>query len=129
MDVRTEYGLSHGRNLLTGDAQRSGESYSPNGYDNPYCRVWTHHYQYDSLDKRMRPFMDVNGFMLTKDFHKWANFKNTKTTKITVKNDKNEDVEIETKEYGWKDDTDGWRLSVLGDNGFVNITPKFQGGG
>ena len=129
MDVRTEYGLSHGRNLLTGDAQRSGESYSPNGYDNPYCRVWTHHYQYDSLDKRMRPFIGVHGFMLAEDFHKWKNFKNTKTTKITVKNEKNEDVEKEKKEYGWKDDTDNWRDSVLGKNGFVNITPKFQGGG
>ena len=129
MDVRTEYGLSHGRNLLKGDVQREGKSYSPNGYDNPYCSVWTHHYQYDSLDKRMRPFVDNNGVVLAKDFHKWENFKNTKTTKITVKNEKNEDVEIEKKEYGWKDDTDNWRDSVLGKNGFVNITPKFQGGG
>ena len=129
MDVRTEYGLSHGRNLLKGDAQR-GDSYpSKNGYDNPYCRVWTHHYQYDNLDKRIRPFVDNNGVVLAKDFHKWENFKNTKTTKITVKNEKNEDVEIEKKEYGWKDDTDNWRDSVLGKNGFVNITPKFQGGG
>lgn len=130
MDVRTEYGLSHGRNLLKGGAQRNNGSYpSKNGYDNPYCRVWTHHYQYDNLDKRIRPFVDNNGVVLAKDFHKWENFKNTKTTKITVKNEKNEDVEIEKKEYGWKDDTDNWRDSVLGKNGFVNITPKFQGGG
>lgn len=129
MDVRTEYGLSHGRNLLKGDAQRNGGSYPQNGYDNPYCRVWTHHYQYDNLDKRMRPFMDGEESVLVEDFHKWENFKNTKTTKITVKNEKNEDVEIEKKEYGWKDDTDNWRDSVLGKNGFVNITPKFQGGG
>ena len=74
MDVRTEYGLSHGRNLLKGDVQREGKSYSPNGYDNPYCRVWTHHYQYDNLDKRMRPFMDGEEPVLVEDFHKWENF-------------------------------------------------------
>ena len=141
MDVRTEYGLSHGRNLLTGDAQRSGKSYSPNGYDNPYCRVWTHHYQYDSLDKRMRPFIGDHGFMLAEDFHKWKNFENNKRynvselTELTaedielgVSSSKNYNV-ISKKEYGWKDDTDGWKDSVLGENGFVNITPKFQGGG
>lgn len=141
MDVRTEYGLSHGRNLLTGAAQREGKSYSPKGYDNPYCRVWTHHYQYDSLDKRMRPFMNDNGVMLAENFHKWKNFKNDKRYNVSeltdltakdialgVSSSKNYNV-ISKKEYGWKDDTDGWRLSVLGDNGFVNITPKFQGGG
>lgn len=127
MDVRTEYGLSHGRNLLKGDAQR-GDSYPQNGYDNPYCRVWTHHYQYDSLDKRMRPFMDNKEDVLAEDFHKWKNFKDNyyvdgyDTTKLPY-------TPQMTKGYGWKDDTDGWKDSVLGKNGFVNITPKFQGGG
>lgn len=136
MDVRTEYGLSHGRNLLTGDAQR-GDSYPQNGYDNPYCRVWTHHYQYDSLDKRMRPFMDGEEPVLAEDFHKWENFHNYAyyldgydelTAEINGKIIKSRNPRFK-KEYGWKDDTDGWRLSVLGKNGFVNITPKFQGGG
>ena len=136
MDVRTEYGLSHGRNLLTGDAQR-GDSYPQNGYDNPYCRVWTHHYQYDNLDKRMRPFMDDGGVVLARDFHKWENFHNYAcyldgydelSAEINGKIIKSRDPRIK-KEYGWKDDTDGWLLSVLGKNGFVNITPKFQGGG
>ena len=137
MDVRTEYGLSHGRNLLKGDAQRSGGSYPQNGYDNPYCRVWTHHYQYDSLDKRMRPFMDGEESVIAEDFHKWENFHNYAyysdgydelTAEINGKIIKSRHPRIK-KEYGWKDDTDGWRLSVLGKNGFVNITPKFQGGG
>lgn len=136
MDVRTEYGLSHGRNLLTGDAQR-GDSYPQNGYDNPYCRVWTHHYQYDSLDKRMRPFMDGEEPVLAEDFHKWENFHNYAyyldgydelTAEINGKIIKSRHPRMK-KEYGWKDDTYGWRLSVLGKNGFVNITPKFQGGG
>lgn len=137
MDVRTEYGLSHGRNLLKGDAQRSGDSYPQNGYDNPYCRVWTHHYQYDSLDKRMRPFMDGEEAVLAEDFHKWENFHN-----YAYYEDGYDELTAEIngiiiksraprfkKEYGWKDDTYAWRLSVLGKNGFVNITPKFQGGG
>lgn len=137
MDVRTEYGLSHGRNLLKGDVQREGKSYSPNGYDNPYCRVWTHHYQYDSLDKRMRPFMDGEEPVLAEDFHKWKNFPNYAyysdgydelTAEINGKIIKYRLPRIK-KEYGWKDDTYGWMLSVLGKNGFVNITPKFQGGG
>lgn len=136
MDVRTEYGLSHGRNLLTGDAQR-GDSYPQNGYDNPYCRVWTHHYQYDNLDKRMRPFMDDGGVVLARDFHKWENFHNYAcyldgydelSAEIDGKIIKSRVPRIK-KEYGWKDDTYGWLLSVLGKNGFVNITPKFQGGG
>lgn len=136
MDVRTEYGLSHGRNLLTGDAQR-GDSYPQNGYDNPYCRVWTHHYQYDSLDKRMRPFMDDKEPVLAEDFHKWENFHNYAyysdgydelTAEINGKIIKSRFPRMK-KEYGWKDDTYEWRLSVLGKNGFVNITPKFQGGG
>ena len=136
MDVRTEYGLSHGRNLLTGDAQR-GDSYPQNGYDNPYCRVWTHHYQYDNLDKRMRPFMSDGEAVLAEDFHKWENFHNYAhyldgydelTAEINGKIIKSRLPRFK-KEYGWKDDTDGWRLSVLGKNGFVNITPKFQGGG
>lgn len=137
MDVRTEYGLSHGRNLLKGDAQRSGGSYPQNGYDNPYCRVWTHHYQYDSLDKRMRPFMDGEEPVLAENFHKWENFHNYAyyldgydelTAEINGKIIKSRHPRMK-KEYGWKDDTYGWRLSVLGKNGFVNITPKFQGGG
>ena len=48
------YGLSHGRNLLklTPD--------EPNGYDNPYCRVWTYHHQYHTLEDAIRPFGEVN---------------------------------------------------------------------
>lgn len=137
MDVRTEYGLSHGRNLLTGDAQREGKSYPQNGYDNPYCRVWTHHYQYNNLDKRMRPFMSDGEAVLAEDFHKWENFPNYAyyldsddelTYEINGKIIKSRLQRVK-KEYGWKDDTDNWRDSVLGKNGFVNITPKFQGGG
>ena len=48
------YGLSHGRNLLkiTPD--------EPNGYDNPYCRVWTYHHQYHTLENTIRPFGEAD---------------------------------------------------------------------
>lgn len=120
-DTLTSYGLSHGRNLLTGKAERKGGTYNRNGYDNPYCRVWTHHYQYDRLNKRIRPFNSEDGKYITpEEFHKWLSFKNDKQVVVNGK---------EQKEWGWKDNTDGWKKSVLGENGFINIVPKFQGGG
>lgn len=114
------FGLSHGRNLLTKDAETSKTTYDRNGYDNPYCRVWTHHYQYDQLMKRIRPFYkdDGNGEpeeIGVEKFHKWNNFE--------IKDEK-------WAGQGWKEEGVGWNLSVLADNhGFPRITPKFRGGG
>lgn len=51
----SKYGMSHGRNLL------KVKSDTPNGYDNPYCRVWTYHHQYHSLRQTIRPFIDEQG--------------------------------------------------------------------
>lgn len=48
--VSSTYGMSHGRNLLKLSPSEH------NGYDNPYCRVWTYHYQYNNLAKTIRPF-------------------------------------------------------------------------
>ena len=79
-DAKTEYGLSHGRNLLTYDAEHNGISYDRNGYDNPYCRVWTHHHQYSEQRARlMRPFSieDENGeisYKTNSELHKWGGF-------------------------------------------------------
>jgi len=44
------YGQSHGRNLLK--TKKTEE----NGYENPYCRVWTYHHQYNQLARAIRPF-------------------------------------------------------------------------
>ncbi len=56
------YGFSRGRNLLKKTPDK------PNGYDNPYCRVWTTHHQYASLKDRIRPFIDGdNNFMSIKE--------------------------------------------------------------
>lgn len=114
-ESRTKYGMSHGRNLLTKDAELNGGQYEVNGYNNPYCRVWTHHYQYDKLMKRIRPFyqIDDKGYVKPtslKDLHTWDNF-------------------MTDDGKGWKDGNVGWELSALGDNGFPIIAPKFGGGG
>lgn len=50
--VYTSYGMSRGRNLLSGGSDKSS------GYDNPYCRAWTAIHQYSKLKDRIRPFMD-----------------------------------------------------------------------
>lgn len=143
MDNRTKYGLSHGRNLLTASAEKGESGYPTNGYDNPYCRVWTHHHQYDRLDKLIRPITikDEKGnvdVIAPNEFHKWKNFKNEKTI-TKYRPFTNEEVaeyrgsgymDYEEKEWSWRDDeNDSWKYSVLNENGFVNITPKFQGGG
>ena len=49
-----EFGMSHGRNLL----KRTPDSSV--GYDNPYCRVWTYHYQYNQIKRQIRPFGEAS---------------------------------------------------------------------
>lgn len=49
-----KYGMSHGRNLLKIQPDE------PNGYNNPYCRVWTYHHQYHRIADAIRPFGDIN---------------------------------------------------------------------
>lgn len=58
------YGFSRGRNLL----KKNPNGNIINGYENPYCRVWTNHYQYARLKDRIRPFIDSdNNFMSIKE--------------------------------------------------------------
>ena len=131
-DANTQkFGKSHGRNLLLRDVEKNGgKGYSINGYNNPYCRVWTHHYQYDRLFKRIRPFyqMDEYGNFKSvtklKDFHHWNNFSHDDTGNVTSNKKGNE-------KWGWKsgDNDEAWSKSVIQDNGYPNITPKYQGGG
>ena len=59
-----QYGLSHGRNLLK--VTPSNE----NGYDNPYCRVWTYHHQYNQISKAIRPFYDANSAQMLEEEEK-----------------------------------------------------------
>lgn len=59
--VDKEYGLSRGRNL------RKLNPTEHNGYDNPYCRVWTSHHQYSKMTDRIRPFVNGYGFKSIND--------------------------------------------------------------
>ena len=111
-DARTiEAGMSHGRNLLQAAAEKEGITgeYDINGYNNPYCRVWTHHYQYDRLDKLIRPFVirTSNGnteVRSLKDLHTWKGFENVNETA-----------------YSWKGKSnDGWEKSVLDNHMYLN---------
>lgn len=132
-DAKSKFGKSHGRNLLLKSAENGkGNGYSINGYNNPYCRVWTHHFQYDKLYKRIRPFYEWNengnykSVRTLKDFHNWKSFGHDKDTNVTNSIDDKD----KKKKWSWKADTaELWNRSVLQSNGFVNITPKYQGGG
>lgn len=127
---RTGYGESHGRNLLTASSEKDGVSqYNFNGYNNPYCRVWTHHYQYDKYFKTIRPFnyIDKNGeFNKQKgviEFHKWNSFEYNRRDSFDA--DKGNG-------FGWKNGDAGWDKSVLdttkGGDGMVKIAPKYING-
>ena len=47
----SQYGMSHGRNLLSRDHQNT----TTNGFHDPYCRVWTYHKQYSKYSDLIRP--------------------------------------------------------------------------
>ena len=54
--IDDNFGHSHGRNLLTSDAENRNVGLNVNGYENPYCRVWTFHHQYNNVVRQIRPF-------------------------------------------------------------------------
>lgn len=127
--VGSEYGESHGRNLLTKDAENGNNNYSENGYDNPYCRVWTHHYKYDTLKKTMRADSDV--------LNMWDNFEWNYDEKRPDKghekdNSEYGDVNGENYDYSWRgyhNQTRREKYSVLDTKtGLVKITPQYRGG-
>ena len=132
-----QFGESHGRNLLRKEVVDGAQPYSVNGYDNPYCRVWTHHYKYDNLAKTIR---GGNG-----DINEWDNFfwgeESYNADGVIVKNDGHlKDLteygfDGENYDYAWRSKHNQERRrqnSVLdpkstGTN-LVNITPKYLGG-
>lgn len=101
--VSHKYGLSHGRNLLKLNPNES------QGYDNPYCRVWTYHHQYHTLKDTIRPFDESQGDLFSKYNFKAFSADRTK----------------------WGYDDGRTRLGMYGtinkNNGLVNITPIDNG--
>lgn len=96
--VDNEYGNAHGRALLK--AKPKGKQ--TNGVDNPYCRSWTYHHQYNSMDRLIRPF------------------ENQTIAEIQKKNSR--------YRSRFKNLTDGCKYlaenTVLGEAGRVNIAPS-----
>lgn len=107
-NISNTYGMSHGRNLLKLNPTNE------NGYTNPYCRVWTYHYQYNRLIDAIRPFDDGSGNTITQsDLVKQNNW-GVMASRFSGK-----------EQFG--DYTDGrtrlGKYSVLNKNGMVNIAP------
>lgn len=99
--VHPEHGMSRGRNLL------AKKSSAHNGYDDPYCRVWTVHHQYASMKDRIRPFIKDDSFMKLGEFQQSLGKK-------------------------MRPGDGGKRLgenSVLMDNGFLKIAPTHNSNG
>lgn len=111
--AKSKYGNSHGRNLLTRKAQDSEnvDADDTNGYDNPYCRTWTYHHQYDQVKKLIRPFItEEDGQEIAMDIKD--------IQKLSSKyRSKDEDGKIIGADYLGNN-------TVLNKNGFVNICPS-----
>ena len=105
--ITKKYGMSHGRNLL------KVEPDTPNGYNNPYCRVWTYHHQYHRMVDAIRPFGDANSAVNLEKLELSGDFD---TVGFRT---------LESKKYGVKGGSE--RLDTHGvlnyGNGFVNIAP------
>ena len=105
--ISDHYGMSHGRNLLKINKKEE------NGYDNPYCRVWTYHHQYNQLSRAIRPFDKETKEQLEK-----AETKSTGYDTVGFRTKENE-------KYGF--DGGSKRLDTYGvlnyRNGMVNIAP------
>lgn len=104
----SKYGLSHGRNLLTKQGYYGNKGIDINGYDNPYCRVWTYHHRYHRLKDTIRPFLgnDGNPMSIETLQGEWG------------KGLRSQDGASRLSQYG-----------VLNNNGLVNIAPTKEGSG
>lgn len=124
-----EYGESHGRNLLKYESDpENGLTTSPiegdYGYDNPYCRVWTHYHQYDKFCKTMRAQSKKMNYW-DEDYFDWSDEEIAKYYP--------EYLNSGVKPYAWHGKANQDRRSensVLDyETGLVNITPKFRNNG
>lgn len=105
--AKTRFGNSHGRNLLKRGLYKSGKGDDVNGYDNPYCRVWTYHHQYSKVSDLIRPFGEDSDIYENEMINKYrSNYKSSNNNTLVTNGG----------EY-LKNNT------VLNKNGFVNITP------
>lgn len=102
------YGMSHGRNLLNKNAYENFITDKTNGYDNPYCRTWTYHHQYEKVHNLIRPLKDENNEIL--DFAQIR-----KNLHLYGGNDTNNRLNRYSK--------------LNSETGFINITPTNENNG
>lgn len=95
------YGISRGRNLLR--EKPNDGNYNESSYDNPYCRVWTAHHQYNRLKHLIRPFSEDGGMKSPGELQ--------------------ETLGKDLRPNGGKHFD---KYSVLMDNGFVRISPLLE---
>lgn len=123
--VSRQFGMSHGRNLLKVN-YKNGQAISVNkdggnGYDNPYCRVWTYHHQYHRLCDTIRPFTKANDNYTDCDIKEIG--ENNRVRKEIAKyrrSTKTKDSQI-YKSAGQEELVEYGVLNKF--NGLVNITP------
>lgn len=105
--ISDQYGMSHGRNLLKYNKTIE------NGYDNPYCRTWTYHHQYNQLARAIRPFAEADSEEILESMEQSGDY-NTVGFRT-----------VEDKDFGFKGGS--VRLDKYGvlnyRNGLVNIAP------
>ncbi len=127
----SDLGMSRGKNLRR--APNSGK-YTVNGYNNPYCRVWTHHQQYDRYSRSLRPFVTDKAVSVTDPVTGvpvvgivGESRQQTMEKVHTWNNEFFKFKEGEDGEWGWKNNNAEWKHSVLSQqDGVVNITPKYD---
>lgn len=135
--VSNAFGMSHGRNLLKVEKNSNGkvigvDTSGGNGYENPYCRVWTYHHQYHRLYDSIRPFgINVDDEYIADDISKKeeiAKYRNS-WAKVEYKDEHDEDIQdfrvINAKRI---QNSEGQTLlrdrgALNPKNGLVNITP------
>ena len=117
--ISKTYGMSHGRNLLKIDETRH------NGYINPYCRVWTYHYQYSKLANAIRPFSESSGDGSSATVYTQDDLaKGSNTLWKYMANQFGEGNTFDNADNGR---SRLGKYTVLNKNGMVNIAPTNEG--
>lgn len=117
--LSVQFGLSHGRNLLKKCVSEINPTES-NSYENPYCRVWTYHHQYHTLQNAIRG----GGNAFNRQASELGELTRRGTADYSFRATASSAGEI------MEGQTSLERFSVLNfDNNIVNITPKMDRNG
>lgn len=109
----SSYGTSHGRNLLRKYGNRDVWHSGGKMYNDPYCRVWTNYHQYSHVRNLIRPFADeyldeARPYTSDELYDKYG-FNRVRAY---------DDSEMGNGQQRLS------KYGVMGDSGFINITPK-----